>query len=378
MPTLRPDKGGRWLARVVLGGKQIACKMFPPGKKFGPQWRAAKKWEEEQLVKALQEEKTRTDLEMLMAWGNDYLSHAQQTMSRQTYVEKQLVMREFFDFCGKAGITALDEINSSRAYRFLARIYAARGGNVANKYRKNLLAAWTWGLDFVEDFPQIAAPFRKIPPFAVSRRERYVPPEEDIIKVLHQARGQDLIMLLTLFYTGARRGEVFRLTWQDVNLTEGKIRLLDHKAGSGKERVRWLKLHPELVKALSWWYDSRPCKVENVFMQLQCDSHLGQPFRQRRHFMRELCERAGVRPFGFHAIRHKSAAIAFMELGLNAAQILMGHYRASTTDRYTKSAGLYTDQEEIVTALGGSGIGQVVGDLLKKEIPHEVRVLEGL
>lgn len=203
-----------------------------------------------------------------MAWGNDYLSHAQQTMSRQTYVEKQLVMREFFDFCGKAGITALDEISSSRAYRFLARIYAARGGNVANKYRKNLLAAWTWGLDFVEDFPQIAAPFRKIPPFAVSRRERYVPPEEDIIKVLHQARGQDLIMLLTLFYTGARRGEVFRLTWQDVNLTEGKIRLLDHKAGSGKERVRWLKLHPELVKALSWGYDSRPCKVENVFMQL--------------------------------------------------------------------------------------------------------------
>lgn len=43
MPTLRPDKGGRWLARVVLGGKQIACKMFPPGRKFGPQWRAAKK-----------------------------------------------------------------------------------------------------------------------------------------------------------------------------------------------------------------------------------------------------------------------------------------------------------------------------------------------
>lgn len=222
MPTLRPDKGGRWLARVVLDGRQIACKMFPPGKKFGPQWRAAKKWEEEQLAKAIQEQEIRTDLERLMAWGNDYLSHAQRTMSHKTYVEKQLVMREFFDFCGKAGITALEDISPSRAYRFLTRIYVARGGNVANKYRKNLLAAWTWGLDFVEDFPQITAPFRKIPPFAVPRSERYVPPEEDIIKVLHQARGQDLIMLLTLFYTGARRGEVFRLTWQDVNLIEGK------------------------------------------------------------------------------------------------------------------------------------------------------------
>ena len=80
----------------------------------------------------------------------------------------------------------------------------------------------------------------------------------------------------------------------------------------------------------------------------------------------------------FHAIRHKSAAIAFMKLGLNAAQILRGHYRASTTDRYTKSAGLYTDQEEGVTALGDSGVGQVVGDLLKQEIPQEGPVLEGL
>lgn len=104
MPTLRPDKGGRWLARVVLDGRQIACKMFPPGKKFGPQWRAAKKWEEEQLAKAIQEQEIRTDLERLMVWGNDYLSHAQRTMSHKTYVEKQLVMRDFSTFAARPGL----------------------------------------------------------------------------------------------------------------------------------------------------------------------------------------------------------------------------------------------------------------------------------
>lgn len=198
-------------------------------------------------------------------------------------------------------MTSLEDISSSVAHRFLVQRYEEGGANVANKYRKNLLAAWTWGLDFVEDFPQVAAPFRKIPPFSVTHGERYVPPEEDVIKVLHQARGQDLVMLLTLFYTGARRGEVFRLTWQDVNLPEGKLRLRDHKTGNGRERVRWLRLHPELVKALSWWNEARPCCVENVFMQTHCDAHLGEPFQQRRHFMRDLCERAGVKPFGFHA-----------------------------------------------------------------------------
>ena len=129
-------------------------------------------------------------------------------------------------------------------------------------------------------------------------------------------------MLLPLFYTGARRGEVFRLTWQDVNLPEGKLRLRDHKTGNGRERVRWLRLHPELVKALSWWSEARPLRL--IY---------------------------GTGP----------------ECGPDTD----GHYRATTTDRYIKSAGLYTDQERIVTALGGSGIGQVVGDLLEKEIPQE-------
>ena len=60
-----------------------------------------------------------------------------------------------------------------------------------------------------------------------------------------------------------------------------------------------------------------------------------------------------------------------MSSGLNAAQVLMGHYRATTTDRYTKSAGLYTDQSEILAAPGDSGIGQVVEDPLKTKIPQE-------
>lgn len=287
------------------------------------------------------------------------------------YVEKKLVTKDFFAYCGKKGIHDLAEITSARAYEFLSRIKDERGANVANKYRKNLLAAWNWGSDFFEGFPQVAPPFLKVKPFPVKHGERYVPPESDVIKVFQQAEGQDLVMLLTLYFTGGRRSEIFRLTWSDVDLQKEKIRLTDNKSGNGMERVRWLRMHPELVKALKWWRDARPCKVDNVFMQLQNDTFLGQPFTQRIHFMERLCRKAHVKPFGFHAIRHKSAAITFVSSGLNAAQVLMGHYRATTTDRYTKSAGLYTDQSEILSALGGSGIGQVVENLLKTKIPQE-------
>ena len=377
MPTLRKDKGNRWMARVTVDGLQIAAKMFPAGKLHGPEWRAAKEWEEEQRKLAREGRVIQTAYERLMAWGDNYLDHACRTMSHSTHVEKQLVMRNFFEWCGEQHITDIEEITPARAYAFLSGISDAKGANVANKYRKNLLAAWTWGVDFCDDFPQKVSPFYKVKPFPVKKGDRYVPPEEDLIKVLQQTEGQDLVMLLTMYYTGARRGEIFRLTWHDVLLAEGKIRLRDNKAGNGQERVRWLQMHPELIKALAWWHEARPCKVENVFMQLHCDSRMGEPFTQRLHFMRRLCKKAGVKPFGFHAIRHKSAAITFVASGLNAAQILMGHYRATTTDRYTKSAGLYSDQGEILAALGSSGIGQAVGGLLEKNIPQGSRTTSG-
>ncbi len=149
--------------------------------------------------------------------------------------------------------------------------------------------------------------------------------------------------------------------WKDADLEKATIHLRDQKTGNGQGRVRWLSLHPELVKALLWWRDFRPCVVDNVFMQIQSYECMGAPYVKRTNFMKRLCDRAEVKCFGFHAIRHKAAAIAFTELGLNAAQTLMGHSRASTTDIYTKSAGLYADQGTILTALGNSNIDQAVG-----------------
>ena len=294
-------------------------------------------------------------------------------MGRSTWVEKKTHMQSFFAFCRKNRIEKLDGITKPQVYVFLSIVLDERGAKAANKYRKNLLAAWNWGMECVEDFPQMVSPFRGVKPFPAEQTDRYVPSEEDVVKVLQQVEGQDLVFLLTLYFTGGRRGEIFRLSWErDVKLEDGKLRLSDNKAGSGQKRYRWLDMHPELVKALTWWREARPCEVDNVFMQTHCDGALGEPYRQRNTFMKRLCARAKVKPFGFHALRHKSAAITFVTSGLNAAQVLMGHYRATTTDRYVRSAGLYTDHSAIMAALGGSGIGQAVGSLLESKIPHEI------
>ena len=69
MPTLRPDKGRPLAGPRSARWETDRLQNVPSRKKIRTTMAGRKKWEEEQLVKALQEEKTRTDLEMLMAWG---------------------------------------------------------------------------------------------------------------------------------------------------------------------------------------------------------------------------------------------------------------------------------------------------------------------
>lgn len=54
--------------------------------------------------------------------------------------------------------------------------------------------------------------------------------------------------------------------------------------------------------------------------------------------MRTLCRKAGVRPFGFHSIRHAGASV--MEnsnVPVGAIQRILGHQNRSTTEIYLHS-----------------------------------------
>jgi|GEM_PF-782601 len=343
----------------------------------------------------------------LLAWRDAYLDHVERTMSRSTYQEKKSHMAAFLTFCRTEGIQTPEAVTKPKAYKFLAAVRNAKeeearerraaamaekpgpqkprkGGkigtpeSVTNKYRKNILAAWNWGVEYVENFPQTRSPFAMVKEFAVEPGERYIPPEEDVIKVLEVATGQDLVMLLVFYYTGAHAGEVFRLSWQrDLRLEEGKIRLEGSKTRGWTKRVRWHDMHPELVKALAWWREARPCTVDNVFMQTHSNVALGRPFRHRSKLCARLCGRAGVKPFVFYAIRHVSGHISFKEGGVSAAQALLRHNHATTTDLYLRQLGLLTDQRAIQDSLAKSGIGRAASNLVGSLIAGESRQHNG-
>jgi len=95
-----------------------------------------------------------------------------------------------------------------------------------------------------------------------------------------------------------------------------------------------------------WWKENRPIKdADHVFLCLEdknfCQESYGKPFKYRQHFMGNLCERAKIKPFGFHSIRHLTASTLY-KLGYAIADIqsVLRHESATTTARYIKSLGL--------------------------------------
>lgn len=71
-----------------------------------------------------------------------------------------------------------------------------RSGYAANKDRKNLVAAWNWGMKYMESHlsPNNPCLVVKMPE---QRTPRDIPPAKDFWKVYGIAEGQDKFMLLT-------------------------------------------------------------------------------------------------------------------------------------------------------------------------------------
>ncbi|UQZ90066.1 site-specific integrase [Deltaproteobacteria bacterium Smac51] len=340
MPTrYKSRQGVRWRGVVKMDGRVVETKLFgtgPSAKRQAAQWEldTRKEWEKRQT-------ETRSVLPSALDWANKYLAYSQQRHAKKTFQEKVAAFKSFMTFSRETDLTS---ITPAMTMEFLQAQCRVRSGYAANKDRKNLAAAWAWGRKYIDGFPNDVNPFLAIDKFKEERSPRYVPPEEDFWKVVDIATGQDKAMLLALFYLGARRGEIFRLKWEDIDFIKHQVRLGTKKTKGGEMRYDWIPMPQELREVLLQWKAERPYKTEWVFTILD-DSpspyHTpGEPFRERLHFMKRICRRAGVKPFGYHAIRHLHATILFNEgCDLSTTQKQLRHSSPTTTVRYLKSLG---------------------------------------
>lgn len=327
-------KGQKWVAQVRVCGKRKE-KIFL-NKKDALMWESASR----SNPKEIWPEKTNTV--SLFDWSQAYLDYAKAQFANVTYEEKRSMFKRLLKEIDP-GLPVF-ELTPGHVQTYITKQKLERSGYAANKDRKNLVAAWNWGTEYMNpNLPKLnPCQVKKMPE---DRSPRYVPPEEDFWKAYNLASGQDRVMLLTFLHLAARRGEIFRLKWDDVDFNADRVRLWTRKRHGGGLEFDWLPMTKMLKESILWWLENTPMKdAENVFLCTEeknfCKEVHGMPFKHRQHFMAKLCERAKVKPFGFHAIRHLTASTLYnMGCPIAHIQAVLRHESATTTAKYIRSLG---------------------------------------
>ena len=128
-----------WTGQRVINGKRQR-KSFLTKKE-------ALLWESERLPEIVVHE-TRTIC--LIEWATEYLRFAEQNFIEKTFDEKKLAFRLFFSSSEINPESPVDFLTPYQVQKALQVQSINRSGNAANKDRKNLSAAWSWGVKFLQ------------------------------------------------------------------------------------------------------------------------------------------------------------------------------------------------------------------------------------
>ena len=324
-------QNGKWRGKRMIGGK-TKTKVFPTKTE-------AKKWEAVQNAEEWQEQEEPIPTASVLEFLTAYLDSQKEKVSARNFGEKQLAFKRALRVLKPDGpVDSVTMIQAEQVMRYVARLVS---GYAANKTRKDLSAAWTWGKRL---YGLTINPWRETPKMPADAKPRYVPSEADFWKVYDACRNPtDKTLLLFLLHTGARRDEAFRCAWQDVDFERQQIRLGTRKTATGGMEYAWIPMTTELMKALMLHKDRS--KTLLVFP----NPETGGKYVHRNKFVHRLCIKAGVQPFGYHAIRHLTATIlAHSGMSLPSIQAILRHHNPTTTARYIQSLGVQSGELDAV------------------------------
>jgi integrase len=210
---------------------------------------------------------------------------------------------------------------------------AENGACVANRDLKEFKALFNW---CIRQELLLKNPCINIESYPEQTTARYVPPAEDITKVLLAADREDMDLILTLYHTAGRATEIMKLIWDDVNFEHRWIRLWTRKRRGGELQEDKLAMTDTLYDVLKRRWDIRDKATPYVFHNADGTRYT---YTQKKDTMKKLCRKAGVKVFGFHAIRHHVASILADsgKASLSQIQKMLRHRRTTTTDNYIKT-----------------------------------------
>ena len=211
----------------------------------------------------------------------------------------------------------------------------------ANKEIRYLRTCFNFGIKrgWIQANPTVGIEF-----LPVEKKVRYVPPPGDIDKVIAVADKDTKDYLWTIRDTMGRMSEINRLTWDDIDFVSKSVTLYTRKKKGGHLTPRKVPMTLRLYNILHRRFIHRRKDIPWLFWHEFTSSKTREkktgPYQERKKFMKTLCEKAGVRYFRFHALRHSGASVMDSEnVPIGAIQRILGHENRTTTEIYLHSIG---------------------------------------
>lgn len=162
-------------------------------------------------------------------------------------------------------------------------------------------------------------------------RVRYLTPEEDVKlrDVMAKEWAQHIPELDLALHTGMRLGEMYGLTWDNVNLT-GRLLTIPRSKNGERRHVRLNSVAVAVLVVFSGRGTGTGPVIRNA---------KGEPLCGPRYWFEKAITKAGIEGFHWHDLRHTFASrLTMAGVGLRAVQDALGHKSVAMTVRYSHLA----------------------------------------
>lgn len=226
-------------------------------------------------------------------------------------------LKRFFAFCTENQITTLDEISATSIKQFQITLHT-----LSPHYQHGIARAMRAFLNYcvkdglIDSAPNVNMP--KVP--------KYTPiifTNEEIDTILDACKTyRDKAICMFLLDTGVRSVELVTVNYEDINMTDGSVQVIQGKGG--KDRIVYMGAKTrKAVKLYLMREKHSPAAKEPLFVSERGNRLTGQGVM---HLMQRLKKRSGVAKCKAHTFR-RTFAVNCLRNGMNIYVLakLMGH-----------------------------------------------------
>lgn len=230
-------------------------------------------------------------------------------------------------FCKSQNIESVQEFTYSEIQKFINSVLKTSSKATANRYIDQIRAMLKFAAREYEF--TLDERIRQMKKFPEDRAKLVQVFTDQELKKLFSIPDRDFANLLKIMYYGLlRREEARMLTWKDVDLKRGYIRIQSKPGFSPKsKKSRTVPIHPEIARLLR----QMPQDGRYIFDSGKSSPKFNPDYITQR--FRKIAKRLGIKK-RLHDLRH-TAATRLIEAGasLKAVQEFLGHSTPELTLR---------------------------------------------